>query len=100
MRDILLLSLTLVCSFVALGRPFVGLLAFVFYALFAPQTWVWFMARELPHQQIISGCTLLGYLVSSERKTFLHQREAKLMGVLWIFFAITSFFAVERQPAL
>ena len=45
MRDALLLVITFVCSVVALRRPFVGLLAFVFYGLFGPQTWTWFIAR-------------------------------------------------------
>jgi putative inorganic carbon (HCO3(-)) transporter len=99
-RDILLLAVTLVCSIKALHRPLAGLLAFVFYGLFAPQTWVWFIARDLPHSQIIGICTILGYLLSSERKRLPIQRESILMALLWVFFGISTLFAVEQESAL
>jgi len=98
-RDILLLAITIVCSVIALRRPFVGVLAFVFYGLFAPQNWVWSIARSLPHSQIIGICTILGFFLSSERKSLPMQRESILMALLWAFFGFTTLFAVEQQIA-
>jgi len=98
-RDILLLAVTFVSSIGALRWPFVGLLAFVFYSLFAPQTWVWFIARELPHSQIIAICTIVGYFLSSEGKRFPTQRESILMALLWLFFGLSTLFAFEPDFA-
>jgi probable O-glycosylation ligase (exosortase A-associated) len=77
-----------------------GLLAFVFYGFFAPQTWAWSIAKGVPHSQILTGCTIIGYLVSSEKKKLPVTRESALLMSMWIFFGITTVFAENHAGAL
>jgi probable O-glycosylation ligase (exosortase A-associated) len=98
MRDILLVLMTLGLSIVALKRPFVGMLGFVFYGFFVPQSWTWSFAYDFPHSQLLAGATIIGLFITGESKRLPSQRESVLVIVLWVFFLITTL-AAETPPA-
>jgi probable O-glycosylation ligase (exosortase A-associated) len=100
MRDAVLMIITLVCSFVALRQPFIGLLAFVSYGLMAPHTLTWDIARAFPHSMLIALCTILGFASSSEKKKFPVAREVVILLLLWGLFGISTLFAIEPDSAM
>jgi probable O-glycosylation ligase (exosortase A-associated) len=60
---------------------------------------MWFMAKELSHSQVIGGFTFLGYVLSKEQKVLLKHRESVLICLLWVFFGLTTVFAIEQVTA-
>jgi probable O-glycosylation ligase (exosortase A-associated) len=97
MRNILLIFTVLTCSLVAIRRPVVGMLTFVWLGFFNPHSMTW---TTFPLSQLVAGATILGYLLSPEPKRFPVQRESILLLVLWILFAITTAFAIYPDKAV
>src|SRR5262245_2188316 len=91
MRDILLFVFVFAGSGVALFRPFYGLLLFAFLGFFNPHSFTWGLAQTFPFSQVAALCTIVGYLVSSERKRLPPQREVLIIIGLWIMFGISTF---------
>ena len=99
MRDAVLMVITMMCSLVALRRPFVGLVAFISYGLLAPQTLTWSFALAFPHSAVIALCTIIGCVLTSERKKLPLSREVVLLLVLWGLFGVSTIFAIEPDSA-
>lgn len=99
MRDAVLMAITLICSLVALRRPFVGLVAFISYGLLAPQALTWSFALAFPHSAVIALCTIIGFVVTSERKKVPASREVVLLLALWGLFGVSTIFAIEPDSA-
>lgn len=99
MRDLLLIGVVFLGSLVALGRPFIGLLFFVFLGLFSPQSMTWGAGRSLPFSMVVGAATFVGYLVGKEPKRIPLQRESVILLALWGFFCVTTVFAIRPVPA-
>jgi len=99
MRDILLLTIVGVFAPVALFRPVVGMLFFVWLGFFNPQSHAWGIARTLPLSQIIALATMAGLFLSKETKRFPVWRETLLLLGLWVGFGVSTFFALFPDRA-
>jgi probable O-glycosylation ligase (exosortase A-associated) len=99
MRDVLLLALTGVVALIALRSPLVGMLAFVSMSILGLHSFTWGFARTLPHSQVVGLATIVGFLMSSERKRFPREREVALVLALWALFAVSTAFALEPEFA-
>jgi probable O-glycosylation ligase (exosortase A-associated) len=84
---------------VALFRPDIGLISYVGYSLFGPHSFAWYLAKSFPHVQAIAVCTLVGYVLSLERKQFPIYRETVLLALLWALFGISTLVAMFPQKA-
>src|SRR5262245_16636519 len=103
MRDILLFIFVFAGSGVALFRPFVGLLLFTFLGFFNPQSFTWSFAQSFPFSQVAALSTILGYIISSERKGLPPQREVLFIIGLCIMCVISTFLGIfpnESWPKL
>lgn len=100
MRDVVLLALTGLFTLAALRRPLVGMLAFVGLSIVGPHSLTWGIARTFPHSQAVGLATIVGFLFSSEAKRFPRGREASLALALWALFIVSTFFALEPEPAM
>jgi probable O-glycosylation ligase (exosortase A-associated) len=103
MRDILLFVFVFAGSGVALFRPFVGLLLFTFLGFFNPHSFTWSFAQTFPFSQVAALSTIIGYLISSERKGLPPQREVLMLIGLWVMFGISTFLGIfpdESWPKL
>jgi probable O-glycosylation ligase (exosortase A-associated) len=100
MRDSILLLAVCVASVFAVRRPSFGLLTFALLGFVAPQSYTWGFARTFPFSQVIAASTLLGVVVSSERKTFLITREGLLLILLWATFGLSTLEALYPARAL
>jgi probable O-glycosylation ligase (exosortase A-associated) len=99
LRDTVLIAAVLICSAIALRRPFFGMMTFVSLAFLNPHYAAWGMARVIPLSQITVAATLIGYFLSSERKKLPLQRESVLLICLWAIFGISTVFAIEPDRA-
>jgi putative inorganic carbon (HCO3(-)) transporter len=100
MRDVALLALTGLFTLIAFRRPLVGLLAFVSLSILGPHSFAWGIARTFPHSLVVGLATILGFLLSPEAKRFPREREARLVLALWALFTVSTFFALEPEPAM
>lgn len=90
MKDSILLSITLLIAFVSVGKPRLGALGFVVYAIWAPQGSVWGFAQTFPHSMVISIGVLVGYLITREKSTLPAYREVVLLWALFFWFVFSS----------
>jgi len=90
MRDILLIAVVSGFSLVALFRPFVGIVFFVWLGFFNPQSYTWSVAQTLPLSYITAVSTVIGFFISGEAKQFLLRRESILLLMLWAVFGLSS----------
>jgi putative inorganic carbon (hco3(-)) transporter len=98
-RDILItlsiLSMLPICLF----RPWVGLLMWSWLAYMNPHRLAWGFAHELPFSQLVAAVTIIGFVLTSERKRFLWSREMLVLVMLWAWFAVTSVSAFYPEDA-
>lgn len=100
MRDAVVMLLTLVCCVAGLRRPVYGMLAFVGFAILAPHGFTWSFARTFPHSLSISVCTLIGFFLTPGDKRVPVHRETLLLGIAWLWFGLSTVFAVEQDLAV
>src|SRR5215813_7999529 len=93
MRDLILIILIGICSLVALRKPTFGMLVFTCLGFLNPHSMTWGIARTFPFSQLTGSCTIIGYLLWSEPKSFHFQRESLLLLGLWCVFLISTNFA-------
>ena len=82
MRDLVLVSIVLFLTVVALGRPHVGLIAYYGLTLLNLHSMTWSFARSFPFAQTIALGLFLGLLFWSEPKRLPIGRETLLMFLL------------------
>jgi probable O-glycosylation ligase (exosortase A-associated) len=99
MRDILLIAVVSGFSLVALFRPFVGILFFVWLGFFNPQSYTWSIAKTLPLSYITAVSTVIGFFISGEAKKFPLRRESILLLMLWAVFGFSSLDAIYPDQA-
>jgi probable O-glycosylation ligase (exosortase A-associated) len=67
-RDLLLVATLFALVPVSFLRPWVGVLAWFWVAYFVPQSFTWGFGRNLPVAMLIAVATLLGFVLSGERR--------------------------------
>jgi probable O-glycosylation ligase (exosortase A-associated) len=99
MRDLVLIIFVVVCGLLALKRPVIGILTFVFLGFLNPQSMTWGLGRRLPFSQFVAISTIVGYFFSSEPKRLPRQRETFLLIALWAVFTVSTFLAFHPDKA-
>jgi probable O-glycosylation ligase (exosortase A-associated) len=99
-RDILVLTITILCTLIALRRPAFGLLSYVGFSVLIPQSYTWIIKETVPLSKVIGIGTIIGFIFSSEPKRFPRQRETVFLVALWLVFGVSTLFAIapERAP--
>jgi probable O-glycosylation ligase (exosortase A-associated) len=100
MRDIILITGVAIAGLFALRRPSFGLLTFGLLGFVAPQSYMWGFGRTFPFSQVIAVSTVLGLILSAERKTLAIQRESLLLILLWLLFGASTLDALYPAKAL
>jgi len=90
MRDLPLATILLVLAVIALLRPFLGLLGWTWVTYFSPTQFTWGWSRRIPGGEVIAIPTLLGSLLTQERRMPPITRETVLLIILWLWFAVTT----------
>jgi len=98
-RDITFLLIWLYLIPVSIFRPWIGVLAWYWLAYFVPHGLTWGFARTLPVAVGIGGATLLGFVMSKERKPLPRSPVTYFMLACAIDFTLTTIFAHNRELA-
>lgn len=100
MRDIFVVGAVCIASIIGLVRPIVGFYTFVFLGFFSPQSYTWTFGQTVPLSFISAVCTIMGMVISPERKRLPVQRETLLLAALWGMFGLSSLLAIYPERAL
>jgi probable O-glycosylation ligase (exosortase A-associated) len=99
MRAIVLTTFILASLPVILFRPYVGVIVWTWIGLMNPHKLAWSFATDFPFAKLVGGATLVGAIISAQRKQWPLARETAglLLFVLWMLF--TTIFALEKEIA-
>ncbi len=99
MRDLALTAITLGLLPVCLYRPWIGILAWYWFGLMNPHMFTWGFARTMPFAMMIALATLVGALISRDRKAIPWNAGLALVAIFFAYCTFTTFFAWEPAPA-
>jgi putative inorganic carbon (hco3(-)) transporter len=98
-RDILFVSVVLGLVPVCLRRPWLGILAWYWTAYFVPQGLSWGFARSFPFAMVVGGATLLGFLLTKDRKPLPRNAATFFMLACTVQFTLTTIVAYNPDSA-
>jgi probable O-glycosylation ligase (exosortase A-associated) len=98
-RDILLAGTILAGVPFCFVYPWVGVLMWSWLAYGNPHRLTWDFAFEFPFAQVVAAATLVGYVFTRDKRPFLWAREYLVLGLLWVWFAITSVLSMYPESA-
>ena len=93
MRDIALSLVIFGLLPFCLLRPWVGILTWNWIGLMNPHRLTFGFAYSFPFAMLVGGTTLLGWLITRDKKPIPWNRELVLIALMCAFFALTSAFA-------
>src|ERR1035441_4413477 len=93
-RDILLLAAVGISLPICFIRPVYGIVLWTILGFVNPQASCWGIAREAPLAQAVAVPTIAGFLLTGQFQR-LFCREMFLLGVLWLWFTLTTWNSVE-----
>lgn len=101
MRDLLLAIIIVVICISALRRPWIGVMGWTWISLMNPHALSWHL-NLFPVAAAIAGCTLLGLLISKDRKNFSISSETGFLiaFMFWICITLIFSFDVEGSSAM
>lgn len=99
MRDILLTGFLFAIVPVCLFRPWIGILAWSWLGFMNPHKLSWGFAQHMPFALLIGGATLLGLLITRERRGLPASGLIALLIVLLTYFTFTTLFAWAPEAA-
>ncbi len=100
MRDLVLGPVILALAAYALIHPWFGILGWTWVSIMNPHAYSWSLS-SLPVAAAVAGATLLGVLVTRDRREFFATRETAVLMVFMLWMCITlpfSFFLDESLP--
>lgn len=98
-RDIILFLTILFLLPVCFFRPWVGVLSWTWLAFMNPHRYTWSFAADFSFAYFVAIATLLGLVLTSDRKPFLWTRETLMLLALWAWFTVTTIFAIYPEAA-
>jgi putative inorganic carbon (hco3(-)) transporter len=69
LRDLLVVSIVLVGAALALRRPWIGVMLWTWISIMNPHRYTWAFAYSAPFAALAGGATLLGLLLTKERRS-------------------------------
>jgi probable O-glycosylation ligase (exosortase A-associated) len=104
MRDVILLIIIVISIPISFFRPYFGILMWTWITFFNPHRFTWGFMYNSPVAAAIAVPTLLGCLFTPKINHNILKLETLVLAVLWVWFAITFFHAMqvplleERMP--
>lgn len=97
MRDFLILSLVGLGALVALRRPWIGLLLWIWLSLMNPHRFAWGLAATAPVAAIAAGSTLLGLLFTRDRQWPLKGAPPIILALLMVWMTLSWLFGINIE---
>ena len=88
MRDVLLTLILAYFSLRSLKYPWIGVMLWTLLSILNPHKYSWQLDSQ-PIAAVVAVCTLVGILVSKDRKSFPLTRESLMLLLLMAWFSIT-----------
>ncbi|SEK59050.1 putative O-glycosylation ligase, exosortase A system-associated [Ectothiorhodospira marina] len=99
MRDIIFSGIWMGLVAAALFRPWIGIVGWYWIGIMNPHQLTWGFARELPVAMGIAGATLVGLLLTKDRRALPFTPEIVILVLMVIHFTITTYLAWSPGPA-
>ncbi len=100
LRDLLFIAILVPLVPTCFFRPWIGVLAWFWVAYFVPQSFTWSFGRNLPVAMLVGGATLLGFLLSSERRAGLPRCASVLfLAAFALDVTLSTFLAYNSELA-
>ncbi len=99
-RDLGLLITVMVLLPICIVRPWIGVLVWSWLGYMNPHRLTWGFAYSVPFSMMVAVLTLVGCVFTSERRPFVWSREVVALMTLWLWFGITTVFAVYPDTAM
>src|SRR5262249_42760553 len=84
---------------VCCARPWIGVLVWCWLGFMNPQTLTWGFAAHLPAAMMVAIATLVGLAFTKECEAFIWNTATIALLVLWMWFTVTSLFALYPVDA-
>lgn len=98
MRDLLLAPILLWIVLQAFRRPWIGILGWTWLSIMNPHQLSW-QLRSMPVAAAIAGSTLLGLMITKDRKDFSVSREQSVLMLFMAWICITLPFSMLFEPS-
>jgi probable O-glycosylation ligase (exosortase A-associated) len=97
MRDLLVIAVVMVSLPVAITRPFVGVLVWSWLGFMSPHRLGWGLASSLELSMFVALATLVGLILTNERRPVPRVRETYLLLAFWVMTLVSSYFAYNQE---
>jgi putative inorganic carbon (HCO3(-)) transporter len=97
MRDLFFLVFFLPMPFLSFSAPWAGMLLWGWLSLLNPHRDLWSFAAGLPYNQTMAIATILGWLISGERKLIRPDTAITLIVLLFLIMSISSFYSLAPE---
>jgi probable O-glycosylation ligase (exosortase A-associated) len=99
-RDIVVTAVVFGALPVILFKPWIGILAWTWLGLMNPHRLSWGFAHDFPFAQLVAIATFAGMALNFKHLTFRWEAPAKVLALFIGWMAITTVFAMYREPAI
>ena len=99
MRDIVLFCIIFGLLPFVLKKPFVGVVLFTWVSLLNPHRFTYGAAYDFPFAAVIVGFTLVGMLISKDKKQFPLNTVTVVLLAFYFWMCLTTVFALEPERA-
>ena len=99
MRDVALIVIIVVLSAYALYRPWVGIMGWTWVSIMNPHNLTW-ESQDLPVAAVLGGATLVGLMLTRDRKQFFVTRESAMLMLFMVWVTITLLLAFDRDSSM
>ena len=99
MRDVILVAAFAFSALLAIRTPFVGILIFFVISFMNPHRFTWGFAYSLPFAAAAAAVTFVSLYMHLNEIKLPKVRETFLFLLLWLFFTLTTYFAMDPEAA-
>lgn len=96
MRDFVLGPTILAIACYALVHPWIGIMGWTWISIMSPQSYSWRLS-SMPVAAAVAGATLLGVLVTRDRRQFAVSGEMAVLMMFMLWISITLIFAFQIE---
>ena len=97
MRDVLVIMLVFLGAALALTRPAIGILFWTWVSIMNPHRLAWSFAEDFPVAAVIGGATLIGLVLTKEKRNFFITAPSVTLALFIIWMIITYPFSIDVQ---
>lgn len=98
MRDLALLAILVWIILQAFRRPWIGILGWTWLSIMNPHQLTWSL-KTMPFAAAIGGATLLGLLITRDRRDYSQSRETITLMIFMAWMCITLPFSMIFEPS-